>query len=114
MLLARGWRVEADGKVRVNAYEVANAQTRWGDRNGVGPNASALDQLALAPDRWAAVQVTRDQQRELIYYELEEIKYGPITETPPADAVRGKPEEAGLQNERRGHWDHADNLMKVP
>jgi hypothetical protein len=114
MLLARGWRVGDDGKVRLNAYEVANAQTRWGDGSGVGPNASVLAELALTPDRWAAVQVTRDQQRDFIFYELEELKYGPITATPPADAVRGKPEEPGLQNDRRLHWDHADNLMKVP
>jgi hypothetical protein len=114
MLLARGWRVQDDGKVHLDAYEVANAQTRWGDRNGVGPNAAFLDQTALPPDRWAAMQVTRDQQRDFIYYELEEIKFGPITATPPADAVRGKPEEPGLQSDRRLHWDHPDNLMKVP
>jgi hypothetical protein len=118
LLMTRGWTVEGD-KIRLNAYETANAQTRWGDRTGVGPNPLAHDQAAVAVDRWLDAQVAHDRAKDAAgndysYWEIEELRFGPITASPPADALRGTPEDPGLQNERRLHWSHADNLLVVP
>ena len=47
-------------------------------------------------------------------YELEEIKFGPITTTPPADALRGTPETAWDQQQRKYQWMVRENLRAVP
>jgi hypothetical protein len=120
MMTSRGWRTEDDGTVRLDAEETSNAQTRWGEGSGAGPNGSALVEITVPLGRWAAGgdvlhgREKDDQGRDYSYWELEEIRYGPITETPPADADRGVAETPGAQDQRRLEWPHAENVMKVP
>jgi hypothetical protein len=104
VLLSRGWITDANGDLRVDGYESGNVQIHAGGSARQGPNASRLDQLSLHPEKWHATQVMREQGEGYLYLELEELRYGPITSSPPADAQRGVAESPADQEQRRMKW----------
>lgn len=91
LVLARGWTIEPDGAIRLSALETTNWSIVHSNGAGEGPNPRNWSLIPLAPDKWQYAEIMRARDRAFWYYEYREVRFGPITAQPLADARRGTP-----------------------
>jgi len=101
LVLARGWSVEPEGAIRLSALETTNWLIVHSEGLGEGPNPRNWSLMPLPPGKWQHAEIMRARDRTFWYYEYHEVRFGPITSQPPADARRGTPMTVAEQEKVR-------------